>query len=171
MIRDFTIKYCLKLQDKVKIEKSVYYRLSREVDWGHLNIELAMRNLEHEACKGSPGSLFISRLSKVSDEAEKLDAQATKEKLKRFPGQNIRSDISLSGQRLHSDRDIHEAFRIHFCDYFARLLDLPIGEFSSYLAKFLHLQIAEVVRSEERFWSLKCVEVGWPQYFLGLAGL
>ena len=50
---------------------------------------------------------------------------------------------SLDGHVLWSNRDIHEAFWVHFRDHFAHLLDLPISEFCSYLANFPCLQKAE----------------------------
>ena len=67
--------------------------------WGDtLEVELARRNLEHEASKHNQGFIIRSRLSRVSNEAGKLNAHAGNEELQRFSGWYIDSVISTDGQ-------------------------------------------------------------------------
>ena len=56
--------------------------------------------------------------------------------------------MSPVGRVLGSNREMCEAFRAHFHDRFARCPDLPVLEFSSYLADFLHLGEAEAASCE-----------------------
>ena len=46
------------------------------------------------------------------------------------------------------NREIHEAFRAHFRDRFARCPDHSVQKFRSYLADFLRLREAEAACSE-----------------------
>ena len=50
---------------------------------------------------------------------------------------------------LRSDREIHEAFQMHFHDCFSRLSYVPAQVFRSYLADFPCLQEAESVSCED----------------------
>ena len=47
---------------------------------------------------------------------------------------------SPDGHALWSNHEMHKAFRVHFCDRFARCPDLLVQEFCSYLPDFLYLQ-------------------------------
>ena len=51
---------------------------------------------------------------------------------------------SPDGHVLRSNHKMHEAFRAHIHDRFARCLDLLVQEFRNYLTDFLHLGEAEV---------------------------
>ena len=44
---------------------------------------------------------------------------------------------------LGSNNEMHDVFRTHFCDRFARCHDLSVQEFRSYLADFPRLEEAE----------------------------
>ena len=60
----------------------------------------------------------------------------------------IESIKSLDGYMLGSNHEMHEAFRAHFCDCYARCPDLPVHEFHSYLADFPRLQETEAASCE-----------------------
>ena len=47
-----------------------------------------------------------------------------------------------------SNREMHEAFRVHFCDPFVCCPDLPVQEFLSYLTDFPRLREAEAASCE-----------------------
>ena len=49
---------------------------------------------------------------------------------------------------LQSNRKMHDAFRVHFRDRFARCPDLSVQEFRRYLANFTRLQEAEAISDE-----------------------
>ena len=73
----------------------------------------------------------------------KSNASAREEEMRRFPGRYIDSVKSPDGRVLQSNREIHDAFRAHFRDRFARCPDLPLQEFRSYLTDFPRLGAAE----------------------------
>ena len=67
-----------------------------------------------------------SRLKRVSNEAVKCNSFVREEEVRRFPHQFIESIKSTDECVLRSDREIHEAFRVHFRDRFTNLPDLPL---------------------------------------------
>ena len=77
----------------------------------------------------------------------KSNATAREEEVRRFLGRYIDSVKSPDGRVLRSNREIRDAFRVHFCDRFARCPDLPLQEFRSYLADFPLLGAAEAANS------------------------
>ena len=60
-----------------------------------------------------------------------------------YEGSPIECVISLEENRNGSHREIQETFRLHFQNFFVRLPDLPVEEFSDYLADFLQLHVAK----------------------------
>ena len=78
----------------------------------------------------------------------KCNASVREEEVRKFHFRYIESVKSPGGHVLRSNRKMHEAFRVHFCDRFARCPDLPIQEFRSYFADFSRLQEAEAVSCE-----------------------
>ena len=105
-----------------------------------LAVDLVKGDLEREASKRYKGFVVRSNSSRVPNEAVKSNAFGLEKRFRRFPRWYIDSVKSPDGHVLRSNRDIHEAFRAHFRDGFARLPDLPIQEFRSYLADFIRLQ-------------------------------
>ena len=67
----------------------------------------------------------------------KSNATAREEEVRRFPDRYIDSVKTPDGRLLRSSHEIHDAFRAHFRDRFARCTDLSLREFRSYLADFL----------------------------------
>ena len=113
-----------------------------------LNVELARRDLERETSERYKGFVVRSRLKRVLNEAVKSNATSREEEVRRFPGRYVDSVKSLNGQVLWSNREIHDAFRAYFRGRFARCTDLPLQEFRSYLADFLHLRPDEAAGCE-----------------------
>ena len=108
-----------------------------------LTVELARRDFEHETSKCYKGFVVRSRLKRVLNEVVKLNVTAHEEEVRRFPGQYIDSIKFPDGHVLQSNREIRDAFWMHFHDCFARCTDLLLQEFSSYLAGFSCLRVAE----------------------------
>ena len=69
--------------------------------------------------------------------------------MRRFPHQYIEFVNSSDGCMLRSNREMREAFRVHFRDPLVRLPDFPLQEFSSFLADFPRHQKAEGASCEE----------------------
>ena len=78
----------------------------------------------------------------------KSNATACEEEVRRFPSRYIDSVKSLDGRVLRANREIRDAFRVHFRDRFACCTDLPLQEFCSYLAEFPRLGAAEAASCE-----------------------
>ena len=78
----------------------------------------------------------------------KSNATAREEEGRRFPGRYIDSVKSPDGCMLQSNREIRDAFRVHFRDRFARCPDLPPLEFHSNFADFSCLGAAEAAGCE-----------------------
>ena len=76
------------------------------------------------------------------------NATAREEEVRRFPRRYIDSVKSPDGRSLRSSREIRDIFRAHFRGRFAGCPDLPLKEFRSYLADFLHLGAAEAASCE-----------------------
>ena len=148
-IRDFATKYGRQLNlDRTKEAKSIDDRLSRAVVGGNsLGVELARRDLERESSERYKGHVVRSRLRRVPNEAVKSNA-TVREEMRRFPDRYIMSVKTADGRLVRSSREIHDAFRAHFRDRFARCTDLPLQEFRSYLADFPHLGVAEAASCE-----------------------
>ena len=71
---------------------------------------------------------------------------------------------------LRFNREIRKAFQVHFCDCFARLLDIPLQEFRTYLADFSSLlKITGLVTKREVRDALKQVGFNKSPVFDGLA--
>ena len=66
---------------------------------------------------------------------------------KKCEGFPIEILISLS-PRKGVNREIRDAFRVHFCDCFIRCPDLPLQEFCSYLGDLPRLGAAEAACGE-----------------------
>ena len=111
-----------------------------------LAVDLVKRDLEREASERYKSFVIRSRLSSILNEAVKHNTRL--EEFRGFPCRYIESVKSLDEHVLWSNRDIREAFRVHFRDRFDRLPDLLIQEFRSYLADFPRLQEAEVAGFE-----------------------
>ena len=109
---------------------------------GFLAVELARRDL-----KRYKGYVVRSKLKRVPNEAVKGNVIA-RDEVRRFPTRYIKSIKSSDGHMLGSNREMHDPFRMHFCDRFARSPDLPVQEFRWYLADFSHLLEAEAARCE-----------------------
>ena len=147
-IRDFATKYGRQLNlDRTRKVKSTEDRLSRAVAGGgdSLTVELARGDLERETSERYKGSVVRSRLKRVLNEAVKTNAIAREEEVRWLSGLYI--DF-LDGRVLHVNREINDAFRVHFRDRFARCTDLPLQEFCSYLADFLRPGAAEAASCE-----------------------
>ena len=112
-----------------------------------LTVELARWDLERKASERYKVFVVRSRLKRVFNEAVKSNATAREEEVQRFPDRYI-DFKSPDGHVLRSSREIRDAFRVHFCDRFARYPDLPLQEFRSYLADFSRLGAAEAAGSE-----------------------
>ena len=65
-----------------------------------------------------------------------------------FPPWHIKSAKSPDGRVLRSNREMRDAFWVHFCDRFDRCPDLLVQEFHSYLANFPLLREAEAASFE-----------------------
>ena len=78
----------------------------------------------------------------------KTNATACGEEVRRFPGRYIDSVKSPDGYVLQANREIHDAFHVHFHDHFARCTDLQLQEFRSYLANIPRLGMAEAASCE-----------------------
>ena len=140
-IRNFATNYGRQIN--LDRTKSIEDRISRVVAGGDLlTVELARRDLERKTSERHKGFLVRSRLKRVRNEAVKSNATAREEEV-RFPDRYIDSVKSSDGRVLRSNRKIHDAFRAHFCDCFARCPDLPLQEFRSYLADFPRYRAAE----------------------------
>ena len=66
----------------------------------------------------------------------KSNATAREEEVRKFPGRYIDSVKSPDGRVLQPNRKMHDAFRVHFRDRFARCPNLLLQEFCNYLADF-----------------------------------
>ena len=75
----------------------------------------------------------------------KCNAFVRDEEVQRFPHRYIESP---DGHALQSNCKMHDAFRAHFRDRFARYPDLPVQEFRSYLADFPRCGEAEAASCE-----------------------
>ena len=76
------------------------------------------------------------------------NAIAREEGVRRFSDRYIDSVKIPDGRVLRSNREMHDAFRAHFRDRFARCPDLPLQEFRNYLADFARLWVAEAASCE-----------------------
>ena len=123
-IRDFAIKYSRQLNlDRTKVVKSFEDKLSQvveEVD--SLAVDLARRDLEREASERYNRYVVRSRLKRVPYEAVKCNAFACEEEVRR----HIESVKSPDERVLESNREMSDAFQVHFSDRFARCPDLPV---------------------------------------------
>ena len=90
------------------------------------------------------GYVVRSRLRRVLNEAVKANAPAREEEMRRY----IDFVKTPDGRVLRSNREMGDAFRVHFRDRFARCPDLPLQEFRSYLADFPCLGAAEAANCE-----------------------
>ena len=111
-------------------------------------VDLARRDLEREASELYKGYVVRFRLNRVPNEAVTCNVSGRKEDVRRFPFRYIESIKSLDGRVLGSNRDMREAFGMHFRDRFALCPELPVQEFRSYFTDFLHLREAEVATCE-----------------------
>ena len=113
-----------------------------------LNIEVARRDLERETRERYKGFVVRFWLKRVLNEAVKSNTTAREEEVRRFPGRYIDSVKSPDGRVLRWNLEIRDAFRMHFCDCFARCPDFLLLEFRSYLADFPCLGAAEAAGCE-----------------------
>ena len=105
---------------------------------------------------------FFRRLAPFLDDTKRLvlmgDWNATLDpnidKVGRGAGRLGRCESSLvdlmdhTGREMWTNREILDAFRVHFRDCFAHCPDLPLQEFRSYLADFPCLGAAEATSCE-----------------------
>ena len=113
-----------------------------------LTVELTRGDLEHENSERYKGYVVRFRLRRVLNEAEKTNAILREEEVRRFPDRYIDSAKTLDGRVLRSNREMRDAFRVHFRDRFARCADIPLQEFRSYLADLPRLGVAEAASCE-----------------------
>ena len=78
----------------------------------------------------------------------KCNAFTREEDVRRFPLRYIESVKSWDGSVLRSNREMHDSFRNHFRDRFARCPDLTVQEFRSYSVDFPCLREAEATNCE-----------------------
>ena len=125
--------------------KSLEDKLSQVVEDGDsLVIDLARQDLEHEASKCCKGYTVRSRLKRVPNKAVICNVLAHEE-VRRCPSWYSESVKSLNRCILRLNHKMRKAFQAHFQDHFACYPDLPVQQFHSYLANFLHLWEAEAV--------------------------
>ena len=106
--------------DRTRKAKSIEDRFSRAVAGRVLlTVELASGDLEREMSERYTGFVGRSRLKRVL-KAVKLNATAREEEVQRFPGRYIDSVKSPDERVLWPNREIRDAFRVHFRDRFAR---------------------------------------------------
>ena len=89
----------------------------------------------------------------------KHDVNSHWEELLWFPHSHIESVMSSNGHRLLSDQEIYDAFLVHFHDCFARLPDLLVEEFSSYLVDIPCFQAAEAASCERKVTECKICDM------------
>ena len=150
-IRDFATKHGRQLNlDRIKEAKSIENRISWAVAevGGSQTVELARRDLECKTSEYYQGFVLRSRLKRVLNKTVKLNATAHEEEVQKFTDRYIDSVTSLDGRVLQSNREMRDAFRVHFHNHFARCPDLPLQEFRSYPIDFPHLGAAEAVCCE-----------------------
>ena len=80
----------------------------------------------------------------------KSNAIAREEEVRRFPRRYIDSGKSPDGHVLRFNREMRDAFRVHFRFCFAYCPDLPLQGFRSYLADFPRLEEGVVTECEVR---------------------
>ena len=85
-----------------------------------LTVELARRDLKCESSERFKGFVVRSRLKRVFNEAVKTNATALEKEVRRFPDQYIDFVKTPHGRVLQSNREMRDAFWVHFCDRFAR---------------------------------------------------
>ena len=78
----------------------------------------------------------------------KTNATAREEEVRGFPDRYIDSVKIPDWCVLRLNREMRDAFRVHFRDRFARCPDVPLQKFRSYLAGFPHLGVAEAASCE-----------------------
>ena len=104
------------------------------------------------------------------NEAMKCNMLAHEEEVWRFPSRYIELVMSQDEHGLGLNREMREAFRVHFRDRFAHCPDFLVQEFHSYLANLPCLQAAEVASCESVvtkcivFDALKQVSLNIRQY-------
>ena len=118
-------------------------------------IYLARRDLEREASECYKGYEVRSKLKRVPKEAVKCNVLMREEEVRSFPFWYIESVKSPGRCVLRSNCEMCDAFRAHFCDRFARCLDLSVQEFRSYLADFLCLQDVKAASCDGLFTECK----------------
>ena len=140
-IWNFAIKYGRQVKlDRIKRAKSLEDRFFREGD--SFTIDLARRDLEHEASERYKGFVVRTRLKRVSNEAVKCNAF----EVRRFLHRYIEFVKSPDGHTLRLNREMHGAFRVPFRDHCS---DLPGQEFCCYSADFSRLWKAETASCED----------------------
>ena len=142
-IGDFATKYGQQLNlDRTRKARFIEDRLSLS-----LNVDLARRNIEREISERYKGCVVRTRLKRVLNEAVKSNSIAREEEVRRSRWY-IDSVKSPDGRMLRSNREMRDAFRVHFRDRFARCLDLPLQEFRNYWTDFPRLWEAEAASCE-----------------------
>ena len=102
--------------------------------WDSLAIDLTRWDLERKASECYKVFVVRSRLKRVPNEDMKCNTFAHEEEVLRFPFRYIELVKSPDGHMLWLNREMHDAFQVHFRDHFAHFLDLPVQEFCSNLA-------------------------------------
>ena len=149
-IRTFVIKYCQQLNlDKAKARKSLEDRVSRSAVGGDsLDVAQARNELRRLNSERYEGQVVRARLNRVSNEAVNVDAAMRQEEIRRFPERNIKEIKTSDGDTRRTTNEICDAFRAHLAARFARVEDLPVEDFHSYLADFPRLDTAEAASCE-----------------------
>ena len=153
-IRDFTLKYGHQLNiDKTKMAKSWEDKLSRALEGGDsLAVNLA---------RWDNGYVVRYKFKRVPNEAVKCNTLVPEDEIDIPIEKPSYIFKSPDGRMLGSNSKMYEAFRVHFCDRFARCPDLPVKKFRRNLADFPHLREAEAVRCKGLV--TECIEAGRPQ--------
>ena len=163
-IKDFAIKCSKQFNlNWDKKAKSLYDRFSRAVERGDfLDVDLARRDLEHEASERYKCFVVRARLKRVPYVAVKCGVFVRTEEVRRFSHRYTEFVKSPDG---HMQSEMRGAFRAHFRDRFARCPDHSIQEFRSYLADLLRQEAEAALLRGFCFWmwSPWCVEAGRPQ--------
>ena len=111
-------------------------------------MKFAKGKLERGANERYTGLIVRPRIKRVPKESVKCYTFAHEGELQRFLSRYVEFVKSLEKRVLQSNGKIREAFRAHFRGRFARLPDLPIKEFRSYLANFPCFQKTEAAGYE-----------------------
>ena len=136
-LKTFSNQYGQRLaQSKALEEASLEALVEEAVAGGDTHrARLARFDLNRLASERYRGHLVRARLNGVTNEATHVDGAQRRMEGRSFPDRFMKSIETLDGRTLKGTREIVEGFRGYFSDLFTPV-ELPTGEFSSYLADF-----------------------------------